>query len=99
MYACYKINMFKPKVCYGTTENSPVTFQSSRDDPIEKRVSTVGKAHPHVEAKIIDEEGLIVERGCTGELCTRGYMVMQGYWGDETKSKDVIQADRWYRTG
>ncbi|KAL4233939.1 hypothetical protein ACF0H5_005595 [Mactra antiquata] len=94
-----KMHMDEVTVCYGTTENSPVTFQSSRDDVIEKRVSTVGKAHPHVEAKIIDEEGKLAPVGTVGELCTRGYTTMLGYWGDEDKTREVVLPDRWYLTG
>ncbi|XP_052794275.1 medium-chain acyl-CoA ligase ACSF2, mitochondrial-like [Mya arenaria] len=94
-----KMHMDQVTVCYGTTENSPVTFQSHRDDVIEKRVSTVGHAHPHVEAKIIDDNGEIVPTGTPGELCTRGYIVMLGYWGDEDRTKEAILPDRWYLTG
>lgn len=94
-----KMHMDQVTVCYGTTENSPVTFQSNRDDVIEKRVSTVGTAHPHVEAKVIDENRKIVPVGTIGELCTRGYTTMLEYWGDEDKTREVILPDRWYLTG
>ncbi|XP_052281556.1 medium-chain acyl-CoA ligase ACSF2, mitochondrial-like isoform X2 [Dreissena polymorpha] len=94
-----KMHMDQVTVCYGTTENSPVTFQSHRDDVIEKRVSTVGRAHPHVEAKIIDEDGHVVPVGTSGELCTRGYVVMLGYWKDEARTRETILPDRWYKTG
>lgn len=86
-------------VCYGTTENSPVTYQSYRDDVLEKKVSTVGRPHPHVETKIVDENGDILPVGESGELCTRGYMTMIEYWNDPTKTKEVIKSDRWYFTG
>ena len=70
-------------ICYGMTETSPVSFQSAIDDPIELRVSTVGRVQPHLECKIVDPEtGAIVPRGTPGELCTRGYSVMLGYWND-----------------
>lgn len=94
-----KMHMDEITVCYGTTENSPVTFQSNRNDPIDKRVSTVGTAHPHVEAKIIDENRKIVPVGTIGELCTRGYTTMLEYWADEDKTREVCLPDRWYLTG
>ncbi len=86
-------------IAYGMTETSPVSFQTERDAPHEKRVSTVGTIHPHVEVKIIDEEGRLVERGTEGELCTRGYSVMSGYWGEEEKTKETIDGGRWLHTG
>jgi fatty-acyl-CoA synthase len=86
-------------ICYGMTETSPVSFQTTLDDPIERRVSTVGRIHPHVEAKIVDSAGRIVAPGIPGELCTRGYMVMQGYWGDEARTREVIDVARWMHTG
>jgi len=86
-------------ICYGMTETSPVSFQSSTTDPLERRVSTVGRVHPHLEVKIIDAEGRIVPRGVAGELCTRGYSVMLGYWGDEERTRGVIDAARWMHTG
>ncbi|CAG2247723.1 ACSF2 [Mytilus edulis] len=94
-----QMNMPSVTVCYGTTENSPVTFQSYRDDVLEKKVSTVGRSHPHVETKIVDENGDILPVGESGELCTRGYMTMLEYWNDPTKTKEVIKSDRWYFTG
>jgi fatty-acyl-CoA synthase len=81
------------------TETSPVSFQSSTSDPIERRVSTVGRIHPHLEVKIIDAEGRVVPRGVAGELCTRGYSVMPGYWGDEERTRAVIDPARWMHTG
>jgi fatty-acyl-CoA synthase len=86
-------------IAYGMTETSPVSFQTTTDDPLERRVSTVGRIHPHVEVKIIDAEGRIVPRGTAGELCTRGYPVMLGYWGDEARTRQVIDAGRWMHTG
>ncbi|HYZ64281.1 MAG TPA: AMP-binding protein, partial [Acetobacteraceae bacterium] len=75
-----RMHLAEITICYGMTETSPVSFQSSVDDPLERRVSTVGRIHPHLEVKIIDAEGRIVPRGTPGELCTRGYSVMPGYW-------------------
>ena len=86
-------------IAYGMTETSPVSFQSSVEDPLERRVSTVGHVHPHVEVKIVDAEGRIVPRGAPGELCTRGYPVMLGYWGDEARTREVLDAARWMHTG
>ncbi len=86
-------------ICYGMTETSPVSFQSSTSDPLARRVSTVGRVHPHLEVKIVDAEGHIVPRGVPGELCTRGYSVMLGYWGDEARTRGVIDAARWMHTG
>ncbi len=86
-------------IAYGMTETSPVSFQSSTTDPLERRVSTVGRIHPHVEVKIIDADGVIVAPGITGELLTRGYSVMRGYWGDEVNTAATIDAARWMHTG
>ncbi len=86
-------------IAYGMTETSPVSFQTATDDPLEKRVSTVGRIHPHVEVKIIDAEGKIVPRGTPGELCTRGYSVMLGYWNDPERTAEVINPARWMHTG
>ena len=86
-------------ICYGMTETSPVSFQTTADDPLERRVSTVGRIHPHIEVKIIDPEGRIVPRGVTGELCTRGYSVMLGYWADKPRTDQVIDEARWMHTG
>jgi fatty-acyl-CoA synthase len=84
---------------YGMTETSPASFVSSTDDPLERRVSTVGRAMPHVEAKVVDAEGRIVPRGAAGELLTRGYLVMLGYWDDEERTREAIDAAGWMRTG
>ncbi|MDA8052231.1 MAG: AMP-binding protein [Rhodospirillales bacterium] len=86
-------------IAYGMTETSPVSFQTAVDDPVKKRVSTVGRIHPHVEVKIIDAEGRIVPRGTPGELCTRGYSVMLGYWDDPERTEEVIDQARWMHTG
>ena len=94
-----RMNLQQITICYGMTETSPVSFQSSADDPLERRVSTVGRIHPHLEVKIVDAEGRIVPRGTPGELCTRGYSVMLGYWGDEARTRSVIDAARWMHTG
>jgi fatty-acyl-CoA synthase len=94
-----EMHMREVTIAYGMTETSPVSFQSSTDDPIERRVSTVGRIHPHVEVKIIDLEGRIVPRGTPGELCTRGYSVMSGYWADPEKTAEVLDSARWMHTG
>ena len=87
-------------ICYGMTETSPVSFQSAVDDPIEARVSTVGHIHPHLECKIVDPAtGAVVPRGTSGELCTRGYSVMLGYWENAAATADSIDAARWMHTG
>ena len=87
-------------ICYGMTETSPVSFQSAVDDPVEHRVSTVGTIHPHVECKIVDPESAsVVPRGTPGELCTRGYSVMLGYWNDEASTRAAIDGARWMHTG
>ncbi|WP_432785981.1 3-[(3aS,4S,7aS)-7a-methyl-1,5-dioxo-octahydro-1H-inden-4-yl]propanoyl:CoA ligase [Oligella sp. MSHR50489EDL] len=94
-----EMNMREVTICYGMTETSPVSMQSDIDDPLDKRVSTVGRIHPHVEVKIIDELGRIVPRGVSGELCTRGYSVMQGYWGEPELTAEVVDKARWMHTG
>jgi fatty-acyl-CoA synthase len=94
-----RMNMREVTIAYGMTETSPVSFQSSIDDPIDKRVSTVGRIQPHLEVKIIDREGRIVPRGTPGELCTRGYSVMLGYWNDPEKTREAIDAAGWMHTG
>lgn len=86
-------------IAYGMTETSPVSFQTSRTDTLERRVSTVGRIHPHIEIKIVDDRGAIVPRGTTGQLCTRGYSVMRGYWGDEQRTAEVIDGAGWMHTG
>lgn len=94
-----RMHMREVTICYGMTETSPVSFQSATDDPLEKRVSTVGRVHPHVQVKIIDENGRVVPRGVSGELCTRGYSVMLGYWDDEEKTRADIDPAGWMHTG
>ncbi len=86
-------------IVYGMTETSPTSFQSSVDDPTERRVSTVGRIHPHVEVKIIDENGKTTPVGVQGELCTRGYSVMRGYWGDEEQTRITIDEAGWLHSG
>ncbi len=86
-------------IAYGMTETSPVSTQTTTDDPLERRVSTVGRVHPHVEVKIVDTDGKIVPRGATGELCTRGYSVMSGYWNDDERTAQAIDRARWMHTG
>jgi fatty-acyl-CoA synthase len=86
-------------IAYGMTETSPVSFQSSTDDPLDRRVSTVGRIQPHVEVKIVDADGRIVPRGTAGELMTRGYPVMLGYWADPERTAESIDAAGWMKTG
>ncbi len=88
------------QIAYGMTETSPVSTQTNSNTPFDKRVSTVGQVHPHQEVKIINPEtGLVVPRGEKGELCTRGYSVMLGYWNDEEKTRQAIDSARWMHTG
>jgi fatty-acyl-CoA synthase len=93
------MNMREVTIAYGMTETSPVSTQTSCDDPLERRVGTVGRVHPHVEIKIVDGEGRIVPPGTSGELCTRGYSVMRGYWGDAEKTAEASDAAGWMHTG
>jgi fatty-acyl-CoA synthase len=81
------------------TETSPVSFQTAMDDPLDRRVSTVGRVQPHLEVKIVDEQGATVPRGQPGELCTRGYSVMIGYWDDPEKTAEAIDPEGWMHTG
>ena len=97
--ACTSMHLTEIVIGYGMTETSPASFASATDDPIERRVSTVGRIMPHVEAKVIDAEGRIVPCGTTGQLLTRGYLVMLGYWNDEEKTRDAIDAAGWMHTG
>jgi fatty-acyl-CoA synthase len=95
-----RMHMREVTICYGMTETSPVSFQSTTHDSIERRVSTVGSIHPHAECKIIDADtGRIVARGERGELCTRGYLVMLGYWNDPAATSAVLDEARWMHTG
>jgi fatty-acyl-CoA synthase len=94
------MHMDEVTICYGMTETSPVSFQTGTDDPVDKRVATVGKVHPHVEVKVIDpESGRVVPKGTPGELCTRGYVVMLGYWEDAQATAAAIDQARWMHTG
>jgi fatty-acyl-CoA synthase len=93
-----RMHMQEVTIGYGMTETSPLSFQSSTTDPLDKRTTTVGRIHPHVEVKIVDLFGNIVPVGATGELCTKGYSVMLGYWGDEEKTRESI-VDGWMHTG
>jgi len=93
------MHMSEVTIAYGMTETSPVSFQSAVDDPLEKRVSTVGRIHPHVEVKLVDPDGNTVPVGVSGELCTRGYSVMKGYWADEARTGEAIDAEGWMHTG
>jgi fatty-acyl-CoA synthase len=94
------MHMAEVTICYGMTETSPVSFQTAPDDPVDKRVSTVGRIHPHVEAKVIDpDSGRILRRGGPGELCTRGYLVMLGYWENDEATAEAIDRAGWMHTG
>jgi fatty-acyl-CoA synthase len=95
-----QMHMPEVTICYGMTETSPVSTQSSTDDPLDKRVSTVGRVHPHVEIKIVDPEtGFVVPRDTPGELCSRGYLVMLGYWNNPSATAEAIDSARWMHTG
>ena len=94
-----RMHMNEVGICYGMTETSPVSTQTAPDDDLDRRVGTVGRVHPHLEIKIIDERGHTVERNAPGELCTRGYSVMLGYWDDRERTAEVIDAARWMHTG
>jgi fatty-acyl-CoA synthase len=86
-------------IAYGMTETSPVSFQSSTTDALERRVGTVGRIHPHLQVKIVDADGRIVPRGATGEILTRGYSVMKGYWADAEKTREAVDDAGWMHTG
>jgi fatty-acyl-CoA synthase len=95
-----RMHMSEVTICYGMTETSPVSFQSEVNDDLETRVSTIGSIHPHLECKIVDPAtGAIVPRGEPGELCTRGYSVMLGYWNDAPSTAAAIDEARWMHTG
>jgi fatty-acyl-CoA synthase len=95
-----RMHMSEVAICYGMTETSPVSTQTRVDDPLERRVGTVGRVGPHVEVKVIDpESGLVVERGVAGELCTRGYSVMLGYWDDAERTAEAVDRAGWMHTG
>jgi fatty-acyl-CoA synthase len=95
-----RMHMDEVSICYGMTETSPVSTQTRRDDPLELRVGTVGRPAPHVEVKVTDPvSGAVVPRGEPGELCTRGYSVMLGYWDDSERTAEAVDASRWMHTG
>ncbi|MFF3552110.1 AMP-binding protein [Streptomyces tsukubensis] len=95
-----EMNMAGVAICYGMTETSPVSTQTRRDDDLERRTGTVGRALPHIEVKIVDPvSGVTLPRGEAGELCTRGYSVMLGYWGEPERTAEVIDSGRWMHTG
>ncbi len=95
-----EMNMSQVTIAYGMTETSPVSMQTATDDPVDKRVSTVGRVQPHIEVKVIDPEtGEIVPRGTPGEFCTRGYSVMLGYWEEPERTAESIDADGWMHSG
>lgn len=94
-----QLHMPEVTIAYGMTETSPVSFQSHVDDPLERRVATVGRVHPHVEVKIVDEEGRIVPVGSPGQLCTRGYSVMKGYWDEPERTAEAVDDAGWMHTG
>ena len=94
-----RMHMEEVTIAYGMTETSPVSFQSDTDDPLDLRVSTVGRIQPHLEVKLIDLAGQVVPRGQTGELCTRGYSVMLGYWDDPDRTAEALDAGGWMHTG
>ena len=95
-----RMGMTEVTICYGMTETSPVSTQTRADDTLDRRVSTVGRVHPHVEVKVVDPAtGRTLPRGEPGELCTRGYSVMLGYWNEPEKTAEAIDAARWMHTG
>jgi fatty-acyl-CoA synthase len=95
-----EMHMAEVTICYGMTETSPVSTQTTADDDMDRRVSTVGRVGPHLEVKVVDpESGLVLPRGRHGELCTRGYSVMLGYWNEPGKTAEAIDAARWMHTG
>jgi fatty-acyl-CoA synthase len=94
------MHMEEVTICYGMTETSPVSTQTSYDDDLDHRVSTVGRAHPNVEIKVVDAEtGMTAERGAPGEFCTRGYSVMIGYWNEPQRTAEAIDSEGWMHTG
>jgi len=94
-----EMHMAEVAICYGMTETSPVSTMTSRDDDLVARTQTIGTPLPYLEVKVVDESGLVVPRGVAGELCTRGYSVMLGYWGETDKTAEAIDAARWMHTG
>lgn len=94
-----RMHMSEVLICYGQTECSPVNHMTLADDPIEKRVETVGRAVPHIEVKLVGEDGEIVPVGQPGDICARGYAVMEGYWGDPEKTAETVDSDGWLHSG
>ncbi|MFI1467730.1 AMP-binding protein [Streptomyces wuyuanensis] len=95
-----EMNMAEVSICYGMTETSPVSTQTRRDDDLERRTGTVGRVLPHIEVKVVDPvDGVTVPRGVAGELCTRGYSVMLGYWNEPERTAEAVDAGRWMHTG
>ncbi|HEY1753416.1 MAG TPA: AMP-binding protein [Caulobacteraceae bacterium] len=94
-----RMHMADVTIAYGMTETSPVSFQTGPDDPVARRVSTIGRVQPHLEVKVVDEAGAVTPRGVAGEVCTRGYSVMLGYWDDPERTAEAIDADGWMHTG
>jgi fatty-acyl-CoA synthase len=94
-----RMHMRGVTIAYGMTETSPVSFQSAVDDPLEKRVSTIGRVQPHLEVKVIDADGRVTPRGVPGEFCTRGYSVMLGYWNQPERTAEAIDPEGWMHTG
>ena len=94
-----EMHMPEVTICYGMTETSPVSFQTLTDDPVEKRVTTVGRIHPHVQVKIVDLDGRVTPRGVSGELLTRGYSVMRGYWNEPERTREALDESGWMHTG
>ncbi|OJY53306.1 MULTISPECIES: AMP-binding protein [unclassified Sphingomonas] len=94
-----RLHMPQVTIAYGMTETSPVSFQTAVDDPFERRIGSIGRVQPHLECKIVDEAGEIVPAGTPGELCTRGYSVMLGYWDEPEKTAAVLDAEGWMHSG
>jgi fatty-acyl-CoA synthase len=94
-----RMRMVDVTIAYGMTETSPVSFQTGADDPLERRVASIGQVQPHLEVKVVGEDGAVVPRGQPGELCTRGYSVMLGYWDDPERTAEAVDADGWMHTG
>jgi fatty-acyl-CoA synthase len=94
-----RMNMRAVTIAYGMTETSPVSFQTGDADPLDRRVSTVGRVQPHLECKVVGPDGETVPRGETGELCTRGYSVMLGYWDDPDRTAEAVDPEGWMHTG
>jgi fatty-acyl-CoA synthase len=94
-----RMHMSEVLIAYGQTECSPVNHMTLADDPLEKRVETVGRAGPHLEVKIVDKRGAVAPIGTPGDICTRGYAVMQGYWEDPERTAETIDAEGWLHSG